>query len=160
MLKTKLFKIALLTAFFSLQAEAGTFVGSFGVLASVNNNCAIATTDRVGSYDPTSPTDFLLSGTSTIVCTLGTNFHVRVNKGLHGSSVTNRQLSDGVHTINYFVYRDPARTLNWGETDGVDTVDGVGTGGVQTVTSYSRVPALQNVPPGIYTDTLTVTVSF
>jgi len=39
-------------------------------------------------------------------------------------------------------------------------VPGTGTGGVQTLTVYGQLPANQNGPPGSYSDTITVTLTF
>jgi spore coat protein U-like protein len=70
-------------------------------------------------------------------------------------------MSDGSgHSLNYALYSDSARTLNWGETDGTDTVDSTGTGANQSFTVYGRVAASQNVPQGSYSDTITITVNF
>ncbi len=157
---TKKLYFPLLFLIISFNSLADTFEGSFGVLASVNNNCAIAVGDFIGVYNPLDQSPVLATQTETVVCTIGTVFHIRINQGLHGADVTHRKLSDGVHTINYSIFRDSARTLNWGETDGVDTFDSVGTGTTQTFTAYDFAAALQVVPPGIYEDTLTVSLNF
>jgi spore coat protein U-like protein len=142
------------------QAGAGTYSGSFSVLASVANTCSVGANAFNAPYNPTSPVP--LTGTSiiTVQCTLGDVFHVQLNQGLYGVNVTHRVLSDGIQTLSYFLYRDPAMTLNWGQTNGVDTVDSTGTGLAQSFTIYGMTPALQNVSPGVYTDTVQVTVSF
>lgn len=155
-----LFAILIISSLFSFCAFAGSSGGSFGVLASVNNNCSVSANNFTGAYDPLSPVAMEGSNDVTVLCTLGTSFHVRLDKGIHGSDVTHRQLSDGLQALNYQAFRDSGHTLNWGETDGVDTIDSIATGAGQVFPVYGRVAALQVVSPGVYSDTLTVTVSF
>ena len=69
-------------------------------------------------------------------------------------------MENGGTPVNYNMYRDAARTLNWGETDTVDTVDATGTGSAVTHTVYGRVPPQATPAANTYTDTVTVTVNF
>jgi spore coat protein U-like protein len=66
----------------------------------------------------------------------------------------------GSNFINYALYRDSARTANWGNTVGTDTVSGTGTGANQSLTVYGRVPAQTTPVAGTYTDTIVVTVTY
>ena len=66
----------------------------------------------------------------------------------------------GAALLGYAMYRDSARTLNWGATAGTDTVGGTGSGAAQTLTDYGRVAGSQYVAPGAYTDTITATITF
>ncbi len=62
--------------------------------------------------------------------------------------------------ISYSLFRNSTRTLNWGNTSGVDTYSGTGTGAAQAIPVYGQVPA-QNLPsPGTYQDTVIVTLTF
>ena len=63
-------------------------------------------------------------------------------------------------SLLYFLYRDVARSLNWGNTVGIDTVSGTGTGNAQSLTVYARVPASQSPVPGGYRDTIVAMVTF
>ncbi len=65
------------------------------------------------------------------------------------------------------LFTDAARTTNWGQTIGTDTVTGTGAGfavaNAVALNVYGRVPdtvANQSVPAGNYTDTVTVTVTW
>ena len=60
----------------------------------------------------------------------------------------------------YRLFSDAAYTVNWGNTVGVDTVAMVGNGLGQPNTAYGEIPAGQYFAPGIYTDTITVTVTY
>lgn len=145
-----------------VYAAGNTTTNTFGVSANVNNACSVSGTNLAfGTYDPLSTTALDASSTISVLCTLGDAYNIRLDKGLHGSSVTTRQMSDGAaHSLNYALFRDSARTLNWGESDGTDTQDSTGTGVSQGFPVYGRVAALQNVPQGSYNDTITITVNF
>ncbi len=62
--------------------------------------------------------------------------------------------------LAYSLLQDSARTVNWGNTVGMDTLAGTGNGAAQALTVYGRVPASQFVAPGSYADTITATVTF
>ena len=63
-------------------------------------------------------------------------------------------------TMAYALFSNPARTLNWGQTDGTDTVGGTGNGAAQSLTVYGQISAGQFVKPGNYIDTITATVTY
>ena len=60
--------------------------------------------------------------------------------------------------MDYSLFSDAARTVNWGQTPGTDTVAGTGTAAAQVITIYARLPA-QYPSPGSYADTIVATVS-
>lgn len=120
--------------------------------------CAVSATSLAfGAYDPFSATP--KDSTSSItVSTCIVSYQIGLDAGTaSGATVTTRQMSSGANRMNYSLYRDAARTLNWGNTLGVDTLS---TSGSATHTVYGRIPASQNLPPGSYADTITVTVTF
>jgi spore coat protein U-like protein len=51
-------------------------------------------------------------------------------------------------------------TQNWGQTIGTDTVAATGNGAAQPFTVFGQVPAQTTPSPGLYTDTITVTVTY
>jgi spore coat protein U-like protein len=76
-----------------------------------------------------------------------------------GATVTNRLMTgpNGT-TLKYALFRDSARTMNWGNTENVDTLTGTGDG---NVTIYAQLAANQNAISGTYTDTISsATTSF
>ena len=54
----------------------------------------------------------------------------------------------------------PRVQVNWGNTVGIDTVQGAGTGDQQTLNVYGRVPPSQPVGSGSYQDMIIVTLTF
>ena len=90
----------------------------------------------------------------TVNCTLfSANYTIGIDGGSSGSTA-NRTMKSGAVTLNYALFRDAARTQNWGNAAGTDTY--AGNGGVTSVTIpvYPRVAAGQIVAPGTYVDTV------
>lgn len=144
-------------------ALAGTVTTTFEVTATVADTCSVEATNLgFGTYNPLSATDLDATSTVSVRCTLGSAYQVGLSQGLHGTGVTDRKMlrSGETELLAYGLYRDAVRTLNWGETAGVDTVDGVGTGLSVDHTVYGRVTAEHNVSAGSYADTITVTVNY
>jgi spore coat protein U domain-containing protein, fimbrial subunit CupE1/2/3/6 len=146
-------------------AEATTATNTFTVQAVINAACSVsATTLNFGTYDPASGT--ALSGTSTVnvSCTSGTPYTTSLDVGTAaGSSFTTRTIASGTNILNYNLYRDSARTQVWGDgTGSTFTVAGTGSGILTPIalTVYGQVPTAQDKPPGTYTSTITVTVTY
>lgn len=95
-----------------------------------------------------------------IQCTNGTAYQVGLDDGLHASGGSRYMIGPGAALIRYALYRDSARSLPWGTTLGSNTVAGNGSGNVQPSTAYGRVPVQVTPTAGLYTDTVTVTVTF
>jgi len=138
-----------------------TTTTSFTVTASVQPVCTVSATDLAfGDY--TGPQ---VDGQSriSITCANTTPWNVGLNQGtFSGATVTTRRMSGpGSSALMYSLYKDAARTTNWGNTIGTDTVSGTGTGSTQLLNVYGRIPALQSAAvPGIYTDTILVTLTY
>jgi spore coat protein U-like protein len=140
--------------------SCSTATTSFLVTANVQASCTISATNLVfGDY-----TQAPLDGQSQIslTCTNGAPWSVGLDQGTFpGATVTTRRMTGpGNFSLLYSLYRDAARALNWGNTVGTDTVSGVGTGSVQTLNVFGRVPAAQPAGPGGYRDTIVGMVTF
>src|SRR6478735_6105414 len=142
---------------FNTQASV---TGSFLVTAVVQPACTIsATTLAFGTY-----TGVQADAQSQISlnCTNYAAWNIGLNAGTFaGATVTTRKMTGpSSSSLAYWLYRDAARTLNWGNTVGTDTVAGTGTGVAQTVPVYGRLAPSQTVPSGSYQDTIVATVTF
>jgi spore coat protein U-like protein len=135
-------------------------------------NCTIsAVGPNFGVYDPFGTSDTPANGSVTTSCTLSGNQNpvTVVSSYSPGSSGTNtaRTMRSGANQLSYNLYFDAA----------FKQICGDGTGGSQTgsatfswingnpqqsttATIYGNVPKLQDVAPGSYTDTITVTITF
>ena len=101
------------------------------------------------------------SSTINVTCTLGSAYDIGLNYGFYGSGPTDRQMrSTAGDAVHYRLYRDAARSLDWGLlTDGL-AQNGSGQGASQAFTVYGRVPVQPTPPPGAYSDTVVVTVTY
>ena len=144
--------------------QATTAGGSMAVKATVQSSCSVSavaldfgtvTLLGAGNQDNQS--------TLKVTCTSGTGYNVGLDAGLNGVDTTHRSMTSGSNSLNYALYIDSNRTQNWGNTappDSTDTAVGTGNGTEQDLTVYGRIPGGQNVAPGLYTDTVTVSVYY
>jgi len=144
------------------------FLGFFSAGLSINAahaDCSLSSTSIVfGTYSVISaaPTD--TTGILTYRC--GNRDHdIMISFDTGGApSFSSRRLVNGSEQLFYNLYLDAARTVIWGD----------GTGGSQfyfnhnpqannqdiEVPIYGRMPPLQDVGVGTYTNTITVTLNF
>jgi spore coat protein U-like protein len=142
----------------STAANATTATNTFNVTASVVSSCLVsAPALSFGTYNST---QIDATTTLTVTCTNNTTYNVGLDKGLNGGSVSTRQMKSGSYTLNYSLFSDSGRTVNWGNTAGTDTVPGTGNGSAQNITVYGRLPGAQVLNIGSYTDTITATVTY
>jgi spore coat protein U-like protein len=137
-----------------------TATTSFTVTVMIQATCTIsATALNFGNYS-----GVLINASSalTINCTNKTVFDIGLNAGTAaGATVTTRQMTGpGGVKLNYSITQDSKGQINWGNTIGTDIVQKTGTGiGVQYPV-YGQLPQGQLVTPGLYTDTITATVTY
>jgi spore coat protein U-like protein len=132
---------------------------TFQVTATIANTCVISATAL--AFGPYTGTQLDATSTITVTCTATTPWQVGLDAGTAaGATTTTRKMTNGASTLNYSLFRNSTRTLNWGNTLGTDTLTGVATGLQQLNTVYGRIPAAQAPAPGAYLDTITATVTF
>jgi spore coat protein U-like protein len=142
----------------SSTANATTATNTFQVSANVVSSCLVsAPALAFGNYNST---QIDATTTLTVTCTNNTAYSVGLDKGLNGAAVNSRQMKSGSYTLNYSLFSDTARTVNWGNTVGTDTVAGTGNGSGQSIIVYGRLPGGQPLTIGTYTDTITATVTY
>lgn len=140
-------------------ALAATTTSSFTVNVLVSATCAISANPM--NFPPYTGVVDTATTTLSITCTNTTPYSVGLNAGLApGATVASRKMQAGGASMAYALFSNPARTLNWGETVGTDTVGGTGTGVAQSLTVYGQISAGQFVNPGNYVDTITATVTY
>ena len=146
----------------SQAANAATATTSFAVSATVASGCAVTALPLAfGSYDPAGASTVDATTSVTVLCTLGTPYHVGLNAGgTAGASVATRKLASGLNRLNYTLYTDTNRSAVWGNTVGTDTVSGTYAIGQAALTVYGRIASGQAVAAGTYTDTITVTITY
>jgi spore coat protein U-like protein len=142
------------------SAFAATTTTTFAVTATVQSTCLVsATAMAFGTYTGVAATT---TSTVSVTCTNTTPYNVALNAGLAtGATVSTRKMTGPLSALlSYALYSDSARSVNWGQTIGTDTVAGTGNGSAQAITVYGQIPAGQYVAPGAYTDTITATVTY
>jgi spore coat protein U-like protein len=149
-------------------ASAGTATTTFTVTATVNTNCKVSAAPLTFTYAPGGGAATNTT-TVTVNCTKNTPFDTALTAGgTAGSTVAQRLLSDASgDKLQYNLFSSASSSTPWGVTVGTDTVHGIGGGmGVPqavTQTVYGSVidsAANQAIPPGTYTDTITVNVTY
>ena len=141
-------------------------------LAGAAAVCSFSSTPAMGfgAYDDSSGTPddsstgivvscFRVGGPADVTVTM------QIGASSTSGSITGRQMASGANRMNYGLYRDSGRSQNWGNTAGVDagtiTITNISNFGSKsgTFTVYGRIPALQNVAAGSYSDTVQLTIS-
>ena len=139
--------------------HAATTTTTMAVSATVLSFCSVSALPLAfGNYS-----GVLLSASTTVsvTCTLGTTFNLGIDAGLgSGATVAARQMTFGGNTLTYGLYSNAGATTVIGTSIGTNTISSTGTGSSQSITVYGQVPAGQAVAPGLYTDTVTVTITY
>jgi spore coat protein U-like protein len=140
-------------------AGSATATTTLLVTATVVAACNVSTTPvAFGTYNPTAVTDHDGTGTVSVTCTSGTSYTVSLDGGGQADA-TARAMSSGAEKLSYQLYSDSVRTTVWDST-GPGQVSDEGTGSAIDHTVYGRIPSGQNVPPGSYSDTINVTITY
>ena len=144
----------------SSPVEAATATTSFSVTATVQASCTVSASNLAFSAYTGVEND--TNTAVSVSCTTSTPYNVGLNAGAGtGATVSSRKMTGPSSSLlNYALYRDSARTQNWGNTVGTDTVSGTGNGTAQSLTVYGAIPASQSASPGSYSDTIVVTVTY
>lgn len=138
--------------------------------------CGAATTGLAfGAYDLLSPAPRSATANVRVTCSLSpgdgpaqrvVGALVLLSPGLSGS-YGQRQMASGGERMNYNVFTTNAYATVWGNGAGGTGVQGFAftlnpaqPTRFRDLTGYGRVPALQDLGAGSYTDTLVVTVFF
>jgi spore coat protein U-like protein len=169
MTKSKLLAFAVASGLLAAGAASALpnpVTATFQVSATVLKACTVsATALAFGNYTPGSGA---ITNTSSInvACTKGTPFTMTVNGGsTTGGAIGQRLMTNGTQTLQYNLYTTNALTtlLGDGTTGANVTGTGAGLATSSTTTVFGQLPdsaANQAVPPGSYTDTVTVSVAY
>jgi spore coat protein U-like protein len=120
-------------------------------------------------YNTMSSSPTTTTATVTVTCQAAVQilvgYVISLSAGSSGS-VAARTMQNGASAMAYQIYSDPTYSTIWGDgTGGSQTVsDGyllnLLTPVVRNYTAYGRIPALQNLAPGAYQDTITILVTY
>ncbi|MDJ0611777.1 MAG: spore coat U domain-containing protein [Kiloniellales bacterium] len=139
--------------------------------AAAGQVCTVSATDMAfGNYDPFAGGPLDSTSTISVTCmSVGdprVRYEIRLSPGQSGA-YNPRAMTNGTSQLNYNLFRNRNRTRIWGDGSSGTVVRRrnfrlapVGTTRTRTETVRGRVFAGQNVSPGTYLDTITVTVFF
>jgi spore coat protein U-like protein len=137
-------------------------------------NCSVSSGGiGFGDYDPVVATPDDSTGNIAVTCTrvilqdpFRVDYTLSLSRGT-SPSFAPRRMASGANRLAYNLYRDAARAEVWGDGTGTTRVvagtanfNWFQTSQTNNHTTYGRVPALQDVVPGAYADTIVVTITF
>ena len=127
-------------------------------------SCTISVTSiAFGSYSVFTTTADDSTGTITYTCnSTASNISIALNDG-SSSTFSPRTMRKGSEILQYNLYRNAARTNIWGDGTGgtsVYTRANPPNNSSVSLTIYGRIPALQDVSAGSYTDTVSAVINF
>jgi spore coat protein U-like protein len=133
---------------------------AFALTAQQGHACTLNVTGvNFGSYDVFSNSALDSTGNIDVNCPSGVGYSIALSEG--GGTHTQRVMSSGAHRLNYNLYTATNRAVVWGDaTSGTVTVNGTGIGVNVNHGVYGRIPALQYVYPGSYSDIIIVELTF
>lgn len=145
----------------SCSLLTNTATTTFNATATVPTTCSISTNDLDFGTAGTLTANNDSSTTLSPVCTNGTAYNIGLNGGLSGATdPTQRKMTKAAEFVLYGLYRDPARSLPFGNIIGTNTATGTGSGLTQSVPVFGRIPPQATPSPGIYNDTIVVTLTY
>ncbi len=134
---------------------------TFNVTAAVPATCSVTANNLNFGTTGALTTNADASTTLSPICTSGTPYTIGLDGGLSGATdPTQRKMTNAAESILYGLYRDSARSLPFGNTIGTNTLTGTGTGVSQSVSVYGRIRPQATPSPGIYNDTIVVTLTY
>ena len=149
----------------SVYTYAGTATSTLNVSVSVAHSCSIDSNPMAfGTYDGNASTALAAKATIVSTCTSGAAALITMSAGASAGSGSaeapvRRMTAGAGKYLVYQVYSDVARGTVWGNTAPTG-VAFTGTGVSQTLTAYGSVPPAQLVAQGVYTDQLSITITY
>lgn len=144
-------------------ANADTATGSFNVGLVVESICNLTAGSASNIVLGTVSDGSVKTGTNNIsvACSTGTPYKVGLKPKGNGSAGGTGILKGPGLDIAYMLTKDQAGSIAWGNTGITNTMDATGTG-LLTPTAYpvyATTTSTTDVMPGIYSDTVDVTVT-
>ncbi|MQX54572.1 Csu type fimbrial protein [Alcanivorax sediminis] len=140
----------------SSTKQAADNIYTLTAQVNIPNQCQVTATDLDFGTQATPLLQTDSQSSVTVRCTNTTLFSVGLNGGLSG----NRELVSGGSTVGYELYQDAGRTIIWNNSTDRQPGTGLGTTTAIQMTVFGRLFANPTAAEGVYTDTVTVDVSF
>lgn len=143
----------------SAEVGAGTDSSPLNIQANVAQVGRIVNVVDIdfGDYDPTDPVANNSAGSVSVRATKGITYKIYISETSFGV----RQMDDGgTETLDFELYTNSARTIRWQEDSASAPTYVSGGNAVSTKTIYGKAMQLQDVPAGVFTAALTITMEF
>lgn len=144
---------------------AASLLGSSRALAISSCTISSVTSVAFGAYDPFSGSPLDSAGSLTYSCVgVGGSDTILIQLGRgSSSSFFPRRMNNGGAALDYNLFLDASRLSVWG--DGSQGTSQLGPftppeNTSATINIYGRIPAGQNIPEGVYGDTLVITLLY
>ena len=149
---------ALLGPLLAASAQASVVSSTFNVKINVGLDCTFTATDLDFGSRGVLTGNVDAASALSVTCSTGLVYKIDMNEGTGtGATVANRLMTGPAGaTAGYSLYLDNARNSPWG----TGRYYGTGSGVVQTIPVYGRVFPQSTPRAGLYSDTITVTVTY
>lgn len=160
----------------SIRLHAWRMAMALGLLACFSTaahagDCEVNTSPVVfGTYDPiTTTSPMTANGNVRVECAptnifevlFGVYVDVALNQGSSGTFAARTMRQPPSSVLQYNLYTSAGYATIWGDgTGGTLTRSYGGGGNAATGTGFGRITTGQYVTPGVYTDTITVTITY
>jgi spore coat protein U-like protein len=133
----------------------------FTVRANILASCSVSASaldfGSVASLDQVRESTSVITAT----CPSGIPYAVALSGGnASATDPAQRKMAKGADLVVYGLYQDVQRAMPWGDAAGSNTRSLTGSGAAQSLTVYGRIPVQVTRPPGNYTDTIVVTLTY
>ena len=129
---------------------AGQAIDTVTVTTNITPSCVIQSIDHLdfGNYVSSDPQPKLANAAITVQCIKGTQYTIYID--------ANRKMTFSGHQLDYQLFSNSSYTKSWGNDLG--TGEQFDSSDIQASTHiiYGKLPAGQNVPAGLYSNTNTV----
>ncbi len=153
-------------------AQAGTATANLTVQINITASCTInAATLNFGANVPGTTlvsSNITAQTTVSVTCTNGSPYSIGMDNGANFSGSRRMRQGATANYLSYGLFTDAGLANAW--TTATDNPNcatanscflGTGNGSAQSVNIYGRVPSTGTAPPtGLYTDTVTMTITY
>lgn len=141
-------------AYLAILVLIGVTIGGSATACTVSSSALV-----FGAINPLVAADTDSAADIDVDCPTLSSYEIQLSTG-NGTYLARYLVSGSLH-LYYNLYTDAARTSIWGDGSGGSvTVSASATVGINRHTVYGRIPHDSSAVPGIYSDSIVVTVTF
>ncbi|MGI4775468.1 MAG: Csu type fimbrial protein [Janthinobacterium lividum] len=148
--------ILLLSSIFTVKVATASNEAMMDISAIVDPVCTIVASNLdFGVYNSSISNNMAIL---SVRCTNGSTFKIRLSKGDSPSKgMLSNNSQSGTQLLKYELYQDPTMQKIWGDDDSTTFV-GQADGREHNYIIYGQIPDNQNLPQGVYTSDLLISL--